>query len=216
VEAVNATKHTYFIMTSDHGFHFHELRLGVGKWNVYDTDVRVPMVMAGPGITAGSVNAVVANHPDLAPTWLAMAGGLPHPEMDGRSILGDIITQPHSTSLAQPHRTSFAQPHSTSLAQPHSTSLAQPHITSLAQPQPVRLFLALNQIKLSRMLPGYTPALLEASQQHAIHQHAFRVPHSLTNHPLYSLNISGALTMNSVAALMTSHNTMAPQHLHTG
>ena len=35
VDAARATNNTYFIVTSDHGFHFHELRLGVGKWNVY-------------------------------------------------------------------------------------------------------------------------------------------------------------------------------------
>ena len=31
-----------------HGYHFGELRLGAGKWNVYDTDVRVPNL----GLTA--------------------------------------------------------------------------------------------------------------------------------------------------------------------
>jgi hypothetical protein len=29
------------------GFHFHNLRLGVGKWSVYDHDIRVPMLVAG-------------------------------------------------------------------------------------------------------------------------------------------------------------------------
>ena len=51
----------------------------------YDVDIRVPMVMAGPGITPGSTIAAVGSHVDLAPTWLAMAGvQSPHPEMDGR------------------------------------------------------------------------------------------------------------------------------------
>ena len=57
----------------------------------YDVDVRVPMVMAGPGIEPGTTNAAVASHVDLAPTWLAMAGGVPHPEMDGRTILESIL-----------------------------------------------------------------------------------------------------------------------------
>lgn len=33
----------YWCDVLQHGFHFHELRLGIGKWNVYDTDVRVHM-----------------------------------------------------------------------------------------------------------------------------------------------------------------------------
>lgn len=42
---------TYIFFTADHGYHFGELRLGPGKWNVYDTDVRVPMRIVGPGIS---------------------------------------------------------------------------------------------------------------------------------------------------------------------
>ena len=32
---------------ASHGFHFHNLRLGVGKWSVYDHDIRVPMLVSG-------------------------------------------------------------------------------------------------------------------------------------------------------------------------
>jgi arylsulfatase A-like enzyme len=35
LDELKLTQSTYFFFTSDHGFHFHELRLGVGKWNVY-------------------------------------------------------------------------------------------------------------------------------------------------------------------------------------
>ena len=34
VGALGERDNTWFFLTSDHGFHFHELRLGVGKWNV--------------------------------------------------------------------------------------------------------------------------------------------------------------------------------------
>ena len=78
-------KRRYIFFSSDHGFHFHNLRLGVGKWSVYDHDIRVPMLISGPGIRPGSVFGIefVGSHVDLAPTWLALAGVPPAPEMDG-------------------------------------------------------------------------------------------------------------------------------------
>jgi arylsulfatase A-like enzyme len=83
---------TYFILTSDHGFHFHELRLGIGKWNVYETDIRVPFIMEGPGIQPNStLSTVVGSHADLAPTWLELAG-IPTPDyMDGRSVASQLV-----------------------------------------------------------------------------------------------------------------------------
>eukprot|EP00041_Stephanoeca_diplocostata_P006463 m.86558 g.86558 ORF g.86558 m.86558 type:complete len:564 (+) comp16374_c1_seq19:3474-5165(+) len=85
-------KSTYFIYTSDHGFHFQELRLGIGKWNVYDTDVRVHMFISGPGIKPNSTLDAVASHVDLSPTFLGLAG-LPTPSvtMDGRSVVPLVI-----------------------------------------------------------------------------------------------------------------------------
>ena len=74
LDELKAIDNTYFFYTSDHGFHFHELRLGVGKWNVYDVDIRTHMFISGPGITPGSTLRSVAQHVDLAPTWLGLAG----------------------------------------------------------------------------------------------------------------------------------------------
>ena len=85
---------------SDHGFHFHQLRLGVGKWSVYDHDIRVPMLVSGPGIPAGStLDDFVGSHADLAPTWLALAGLVRAPEMDGSSLLHSLIKDPDSTTV---------------------------------------------------------------------------------------------------------------------
>jgi len=74
LDELKVTDNTYFFYTSDHGFHFHELRLGVGKWNVYDVDIRTHMFVTGPGIAPGSTLHSVAQHVDLAPTWLGLAG----------------------------------------------------------------------------------------------------------------------------------------------
>jgi len=87
LERLNLWGSTYLFFTSDHGYHFGELRLGGGKWNVYDHDVRVPMRIVGPSIVAGSMLGLVGSHVDLAPTWLALAGISATPEeMDGRSL----------------------------------------------------------------------------------------------------------------------------------
>lgn len=85
---------------SDHGFHFHNLRLGVGKWSTYDHDIRVPMLVSGPGIPAGStLDDFVGSHADLAPTWLALAGLTRAPEMDGSSLLHSLIREPAAATL---------------------------------------------------------------------------------------------------------------------
>ncbi len=62
------------------------------KMQAYDNDLRVPMVVRGPGIDAGSNLPVVAGHTDILPTLLALAGVHPMPEwVDGRSLVVDLI-----------------------------------------------------------------------------------------------------------------------------
>ena len=92
VEALGELDNTFFFMTSDHGFHFHELRMGVGKWSVYETDVRVPMLVVGPGVEQNAtLEGVVGSHIDLAPTWMELAG-VERPEwMDGRSVAPRLL-----------------------------------------------------------------------------------------------------------------------------
>ena len=107
---LSVLSHTYIFFSSDHGFHFHELRLGVGKWNVYDTDTRVPMLVSGPGIHADSViSTLVGSHIDLAATWLALAGLQPAPEMDGVSLLPSLLNEPDDPTLPMATRTLLHQ-----------------------------------------------------------------------------------------------------------
>lgn len=52
---------------------------------------RVPMLISGPGISAGSTPTFAAGNVDLAPTFLALAGVTKPVQMDGRSILPVLL-----------------------------------------------------------------------------------------------------------------------------
>ena len=46
---------TYVVLTSDNGYHMGQHRLGLGKQSAYEEDIRVPLMIRGPGVPAGSV-----------------------------------------------------------------------------------------------------------------------------------------------------------------
>src|SRR5262249_17762688 len=53
VAAIGETENTYFVFSSDNGYHMGEYRLLPGKMTAYDTDIHVPLIVTGPGIAAG-------------------------------------------------------------------------------------------------------------------------------------------------------------------
>ena len=50
LRSLHALHNTYVVFTSDNGFHLGQHRLPAGKETPYDTDIRVPLAMRGPGI----------------------------------------------------------------------------------------------------------------------------------------------------------------------
>jgi N-acetylglucosamine-6-sulfatase len=60
-------RRTYVVLTSDNGFHLGQNGMGAGKGSAYDTDIRVPLMVAGPGVRPGVRDGVVSNI-DLAAT----------------------------------------------------------------------------------------------------------------------------------------------------
>jgi N-acetylglucosamine-6-sulfatase len=78
---------TVFIFTSDNGFHMGEHQLLPGKGTAFDTDIRVPLIAAGPGIPAGSTVDALVQNTDFAPTFAELAGLAPRSELDGRSLV---------------------------------------------------------------------------------------------------------------------------------
>jgi len=77
---------TYIVFSSDNGLHTGEYRLMPGKLTAFDTDIHVPLVVAGPGVPAGSVSPQMTENIDLAETF-AQIGGTAL-DGDGHSLLG--------------------------------------------------------------------------------------------------------------------------------
>jgi N-acetylglucosamine-6-sulfatase len=85
--ATGEAENTYVVFSSDNGFHLGEYRMPVGKSTAFDTDVRVPLVVAGPLVPPGSRNDAAVANIDLAPTFLDAGRARVPSTMDGRSML---------------------------------------------------------------------------------------------------------------------------------
>lgn len=77
---------TYVFFSSDNGYHLGQFSMPKDKRHIYETDIHVPLLVRGPGVTAGRVEQGVALNVDLAPTFLDLAGLPPHGDMDGVSL----------------------------------------------------------------------------------------------------------------------------------
>lgn len=82
---------TYFLITSDHGYNLGQHRLPSCKLNVYDHDIRIPMVISGPGIKPGSSFDFPASNVDVGPSLLGLAGVLDVSQFDGRSVVAQLV-----------------------------------------------------------------------------------------------------------------------------
>ena len=51
--AEHLTDKTYIVFSSDNGYHLGQHRLDRGKQTAFDTDIRVPLIVAGPGVPHG-------------------------------------------------------------------------------------------------------------------------------------------------------------------
>jgi N-acetylglucosamine-6-sulfatase len=99
--AEHLTKHTYIVFTSDNGYHLGQHRLDRGKQTAFDTDIRVPLIVAGPGVPANRVVPQVAQNVDLYPTFVQLAGGTPSAAIEGHSLVPLL----HPSSAAPDWRT---------------------------------------------------------------------------------------------------------------
>ncbi len=79
---------TYIIFTSDNGYHLGQHRLPAGKYTNYEEDLRVPLIIRGPGVPISQTVQALVSTMDLAPTFAEIAQAPIPSYVDGRSLLG--------------------------------------------------------------------------------------------------------------------------------
>ena len=87
VASIGQARKTYFIFSSDNGYHMAEFRLMPGKMSAYDTDVRVPLLVTGPKVPAGRTFEEIVENIDLNPTFNELAAATTFPFADGVSLV---------------------------------------------------------------------------------------------------------------------------------
>jgi N-acetylglucosamine-6-sulfatase len=102
---------TYLVFSSDNGLHTGEYRLMPGKLTAFDTDIRVPLVVAGPGVPAGTATNAMTENIDLAETFAALGGTSMTgdgqslvPLLHGQGVPGwrdAILVEHHGPTLAE-------------------------------------------------------------------------------------------------------------------
>ncbi|KAK3931018.1 N-acetylglucosamine-6-sulfatase [Frankliniella fusca] len=86
LNSIGLLNNTFVLVTSDNGYHLGHYGLPWDKRQPYDTDIRVPLFIRGPGIKRQVLHNPVITA-DIAPTLLEMAGLNIPSHMDGKSFL---------------------------------------------------------------------------------------------------------------------------------
>jgi arylsulfatase A-like enzyme len=89
LEASGQAENTIVVYTADHGLALGQHGL-MGKQNLYDHSVRVPLILHGPGIPAGRRSDALLYAWDLFPTLCDLAGIAAPGDLDARS-LGPVL-----------------------------------------------------------------------------------------------------------------------------
>jgi arylsulfatase A-like enzyme len=87
LEAAGELQNTYIIFTTDNGYRYGTHRLMPGKGSAYTEDVRIPLIVRGPGIPQGIVRDHLVANIDLAPTFAEIAAAHVPNFVDGRSLM---------------------------------------------------------------------------------------------------------------------------------
>ena len=135
LEKTGELDNTFIVFTSDNGFHLGQHRLGSSKYTPYEEDIRIPLIVRGPGVKAGvEIDAFVENL-DLAPTLAQLAGAtLPVPP-DGRSFVS-LLKKPQNPPatwrrLVFLEQFTFIEPdeEARSVREPADEAAGQEHVT---------------------------------------------------------------------------------------
>jgi arylsulfatase A-like enzyme len=94
LQAIGRLDSTYIVLTSDHGYHQGQHRMLPGKMTPFDEDIRIPMMVRGPNVTAGQVRTELVANIDLAPTIAELARAARPAWVDGRSFAALLGAEP--------------------------------------------------------------------------------------------------------------------------
>ena len=126
---------TYIFFTSDNGFHLGEHRLGAGKWTPYEEDIRVPLIIRGPGVPESrTLHHMVLNN-DLAPTFADLAGAKKPTFVDGRSL--KPLLNDHPTPVQDWRKRFVIESVAERGSVPHPTYLDESEVTPLLTGDPL-------------------------------------------------------------------------------
>ncbi|XP_012680860.2 N-acetylglucosamine-6-sulfatase [Clupea harengus] len=92
-------ENTYILFTSDNGYHTGQFSLPMDKRQLYEFDIRVPLLVRGPNIKPNQTTPMLVANVDLGPTILDIAGiDYNKTQMDGMSFLSILSGQGNSSS----------------------------------------------------------------------------------------------------------------------
>jgi arylsulfatase A-like enzyme len=89
LEATGRAKNTLIVLWSDHGYHLGEKEIS-GKNTLWDRSTHVPLVFAGPGVTAGAKSKRPAELLDIFPTLLELTGLPARRDIEGLSLVPQL------------------------------------------------------------------------------------------------------------------------------
>jgi N-acetylglucosamine-6-sulfatase len=105
--SLGLAKNTYIVFSSDNGYHMGQHRLLPGKMTAFDTDIRVPLIVTGPGVPHDRTIPQLVENVDLYPTFAQLTGGTPAPSIDGHSLVpllhGQRVRRWRTAALIEHH-----------------------------------------------------------------------------------------------------------------
>jgi len=108
LEARGLLENTVFVVTSDHGDEFYEHGMVDHIHTLYDELIRVPWIVAGPGVPVTVIEEQVSTV-DMTPTLLALLGIDVPNEFNGRARLGGESSEAEAGTRAAFSFTGFSE-----------------------------------------------------------------------------------------------------------
>lgn len=132
LKAAGQLDNTYIFFTSDNGFHIGNHRQRLGKTSPYEEELRVTMMVRGPGVPAGRTLEHLTGNIDLASTWADLAGAKAADFVDGRSLVPLLGARPPALNQ---WRRAFAIENGPDKVENDVTTTASP-VTDLGEVEP--------------------------------------------------------------------------------